>query len=138
MKRRFPFFNKTRIACTSETILHLSNQFPPTTLQCVASTTSFFEFPFFVWADDEPGTKDEPVYGLWDGLLNSKSFFPSAVVCDGTTHVSRSFNSTLIRSRILVKFQLFSLLFLLSYGTRCVHLLGHQEDEVLLSCFLRA
>ena len=38
-------------------------------------------------------TKDEPVYGVWDRLLNPKSFLPSAAERDGRTHASRAFNS---------------------------------------------
>ena len=140
MKQRFPFFNKSFLACTSETTLHLSDQWSPSQKTHFLPLPSdewpllppFLNFLFSLWTDDEPDTKDEPVYGVWDGLLNPKSFLPSVAECNGTTHTSRAFNSTLIRSRIWVKFQLFSLLFRLIINLSSFRsfssIIGHNND----------
>ena len=106
------FLNKSFLACTSKTILHLSDKWSPSQKTHFLPLPSiewsllplFLNFLFSLWTDDKPDTKDEPVYGVWDAILSPKSFLSSAVVCDGTIHATWAFNSTLIRSRILVKF----------------------------------
>ena len=141
MKQRFPFFNKSFLACTSRATLHLSHQWSPSLKKTHflplpfngwPLLPPFFNFLFSLWTDDEFNTKDEPVYRVWHGLLNPKSFLPSTAVCHGITHASRAFNSVLIKSRILVKFQLFSLLFLLitklsSFGSFS-SIIGHNNN----------
>ena len=140
MKQRFPFFSKSFLACKSETILHSSHQWSPSQKTHFLPLPSnewpllspFLNFLFSLWTDDEPDTKVEPVYGVWDGLLNPKSFLLSDAVCGGTTLASQAFNSTLIRSRILVKFQSFELLFQLiinlsSFGSFS-SIIGHNND----------
>ena len=88
MKQWFPFFNNSFLVCTSETILHLSDQWFPSQKTHFLPLPSnewlllppFLNFLFSLWTDDEPDIK---MNRHMDGLLNLKSLLPSDAVCDG-------------------------------------------------------